>query len=113
MVTAFAVAWPYRGDWARVVANGTMHRPLAQAHSWRYQLDRINLDDLAADASDLLVIDYAKKDGKVPLTPEDVARIKVRPDGRPRLVVADAGVHEDHMALRAEQPRMGAHHEAL
>ncbi|NOT71421.1 MAG: hypothetical protein HOP09_09130 [Hyphomicrobium sp.] len=111
MVTAFAVAWPYRGDWARVVANGTMHRPLAQAHSWRYQLDRINLDDLAADASDLLVIDYAKKDGKVPLTPEDVARIKVRPDGRPRLVVAYLSVGESEQfryywndAWKAEPP---------
>lgn len=88
------MTWPYRGHWARVIANSTMDRPLARAQTWRYQLDKINIDALAADPSDLLVIDYAKKEGKVPLTREDVARIKVRPDGRPRLVVAYLSVGE-------------------
>lgn len=94
LVSAFAMTWPYRDHWARTVANSTMHRPLALVHSWRYQLDRINLDALAADPADLLVIDYAKKLGKVPLTPEDVQRIKIRPDGRRRLVVAYLSVGE-------------------
>lgn len=94
LVSAFAAAWPYRAEPARLFGVQTMNRPLAKALTWRYQLDRINVDELAADPSDLLVIDYAKKDGKVPLTAEDVARIKIRPDGRPRLVVAYLSVGE-------------------
>ena len=96
VVVGFVLTWPYRGYWAQTAANQTMLplRPLARAKSWRYQLDKINVDDLAADMSDLLVIDYAKKQGIVPLTREDVARIKVRPDGRPRLVVAYLSVGE-------------------
>ena len=42
----------------------------------------------------MLVIDYAKQDGKLPLTREEVARIKIRPDGRPRLVIAYLSVGE-------------------
>jgi cysteinyl-tRNA synthetase, unknown class len=94
IATAFAVAWPYRGNWAQSAANATMVRPLAQAKTWRYQLDRIDVAELAADPSDLLVIDYAKAEGKQPLTAKDVARIKVRPDGRHRLVVAYLSVGE-------------------
>jgi cysteinyl-tRNA synthetase len=94
VVAAFAAAWPYRGDLARSVANGTMNRPLALAETWRYQLDKIDVEALAADPSDLLVIDYAKKDGKVPLTADEVTRIKVHPDGRRRLVVAYLSVGE-------------------
>ena len=94
VAAAFAVTWPHRGDLARVAANATMVRPLANAQTWRYQLDAINVDALAADPSDLLVIDYAKSEGKVPLTAGDIARIKVRPDGRPRLVVAYLSVGE-------------------
>ncbi len=96
VIVGFVLTWPYRGQWALTAANETMLaiRPLAQAKSWRYQLDKINVDDLAADTSDLLVIDYAKKQGIVPLTREDVARIKTRPDGRPRLVVAYLSVGE-------------------
>ncbi len=71
-----------------------MHRPLAKAQSWRYQLDRIDVDELAADTSDLLVIDYAKQAGKAPLSANDVARLKKRPDGKPRLVVAYLSVGE-------------------
>jgi cysteinyl-tRNA synthetase, unknown class len=91
---AFAATWPYRGDLAQHVANSTMHRPLALAKSWHYQLDHIDIEALASDSADLLVIDYAKQEGKIPLTPQDVARVKIRPDGRPRLVVAYLSVGE-------------------
>jgi cysteinyl-tRNA synthetase, unknown class len=94
IAAAFAVTWPYRDNWVRSAANQTMVRPLAQAKTWRYQLDHINIAELAADPSDLLVIDYAKAEGKQPLTAGDVARIKVRRDGRPRLVVAYLSVGE-------------------
>jgi cysteinyl-tRNA synthetase, unknown class len=94
IATAFAVSWPYRGNWARSSANHTMVRPLVDAKTWRYQLDRIDVGELAADPSDLLVIDYAKAEGKQPLTAKDVARLKTRSDGRPRLVVAYLSVGE-------------------
>jgi cysteinyl-tRNA synthetase, unknown class len=96
IAAAFAVAWPHRGYFAQSIANDRMapSRPLVNAKTWRYQLDNIDVAELAADPSDLLVIDYAKKEGKLPLTAAEVARIRVRPDGRPRLVVAYLSVGE-------------------
>lgn len=94
VATAFAAAWPYRGNLAQSAANSTMTRPLALAQSWRYQLVNVSVDELAADSSDLLVIDYAKAAGKLPLTSAEVARIKMRPDGRPRFVVAYLSIGE-------------------
>ncbi len=94
VAAAFAIAWPYRALPAHWVAVAKSPRPLAAAQTWRYQLDRINVDELAADPSDLLVIDYAKKDGKIPLLRTEVERIKTRPDGRRRFVVAYLSVGE-------------------
>ena len=94
IAAVFSSSWPVRHYFARIAANSTMIRPLAAAKTWRYQLTRINVDELAADPSDLLVIDYAKKEGKQPLTRQDVARLKNRPDGRSRFVVAYLSVGE-------------------
>jgi cysteinyl-tRNA synthetase, unknown class len=90
----FAVTWPYRDYPFRAVANDANNRPLAKAQTWRYQLDRIKVAELAADPSDVLVIDYAKQEGKLPLSRDEVAKIKIRPDGRPRLVIAYLSVGE-------------------
>ncbi len=94
LAVLFALAWPYRDIPARRVAIAKTPRPLAAVATWRYQLDKIDVADLAQDPSDLLVVDYAKKNGKVPLTVDDVARLKRRPDGRPRFVVAYLSVGE-------------------
>jgi cysteinyl-tRNA synthetase, unknown class len=94
LAALFALAWPYRDIPAQSVAIARTPRPLAAVQTWRYQLDKIDVAELARDPSDLLVIDYAKKDGKVPLSPDDVARLKVRPGGRPRFVVAYLSVGE-------------------
>ena len=90
----FAITWPYRDYPWRFVAALKPAGPLSATQSWHYQLDNINIDQLAATPADLLVIDYAKKNGKVPLTKEDVARIKVGPDGRGRYVLAYLSVGE-------------------
>ena len=52
------------------------------------------MPQLAANTADMLVIDHAKSSGKVPLTREDVARLKVRPDGTKRLVIAYMSIGE-------------------
>ena len=39
-------------------------------------LDNVSVEQLANTPADLMVIDFAKKQGKVPLTASDVARIK-------------------------------------
>lgn len=91
---AFILTWPVRDLLAHRVAAAYSDRPLAKAKSWRYQLDKIDLAVLAGDPSDLLVIDYAKKDGKVPLTRAEVQRLKTRADGSRRYVVAYMSVGE-------------------
>ncbi len=90
----FALTWPYRDYPWRIVAAQKSVGPLSSARSWHYQLDNIDVDQLAATPGDLLVIDYAKFQGKVPLTKEDVARIKSGPDGKGRHVVAYLSVGE-------------------
>lgn len=69
--------------------------PLASARSWGYQLQNLDVKRLAASPFDLLVIDYAK-DGSddTALTPAEVARLKVKPDGSRRLVVAYVSIGE-------------------
>jgi cysteinyl-tRNA synthetase len=76
-------------------AIGKPSSALAQAQSWGYQLQHLDLDTAAASAFDLLVIDYAR-DGTdaTALTPADLARLKRRDDGRERLVYAYLSIGE-------------------
>jgi cysteinyl-tRNA synthetase len=62
---------------------------LAAAKSWGYQLQKLDPDALAASPYDMLVIDYSR-DGKPAraLTPEEVDKIRVKPDGERRIVLA-------------------------
>ena len=68
---------------------------LAAAKSWGYQLQRVKPDVLAAIPYDLFVIDYSR-DGtdKKALTAEEVARLKVKPDGGRRIVLAYLSIGE-------------------
>ena len=72
------------------------HRPLLGVNHWHYQLDRIepSLPMLARNTADMLVIDHAKRNGKVALTKEEVEQLKVRPDGSRRLVVSYMAIGE-------------------
>ena len=87
-------AWGWRdvpGHWLAWL-NG--QRPLYAVKSWHYQLDKGNLGELAKSSADAMVIDFAVEGGKVPLTPEEVARLKTAPDGRHRFVIAYMSVGE-------------------
>ena len=68
---------------------------LAAAKSWGYQLQKFDPDTLAASPHDMLVIDYSR-DGKAAraLTPEEVDKIRVKPDGARRIVLAYLSIGE-------------------
>ena len=68
---------------------------LATARSWGYQLQNLDLKRAAASPFDLLVIDHAK-DGShaTALTAAEVERLKSKPDGSRRLVVAYCSIGE-------------------
>ena len=68
---------------------------LAAAKSWGYQLQKLDPNTLAATPYDMLVIDYSR-DGKAALawTPEQVDRIRIKPDGGRRIVLAYLSIGE-------------------
>jgi cysteinyl-tRNA synthetase, unknown class len=70
-------------------------RTLAAAKSWGYQLQKIDPNALGAAPYDVLVIDYSR-DGtdERALTAEEIARLKVKPDGGRRIVLAYLSVGE-------------------
>ncbi len=69
-------------------------RPLYAARTWHYQLDKVDIDRLTKIKTDVLVTDFARMGGKVALTPEEVARLKVGPDGAKRFVIAYMSIGE-------------------
>ena len=93
---AKAAAATSPGRPAALPAGRQEGRPaLSSARSWGYQLQHIDPKRAAASPFDLLVVDYSK-DGseETRLTPAEVERLKVRPDGSRRLVVAYCSVGE-------------------
>lgn len=70
---------------------------LARAKSWGYQLRFIAPDEVAASAYDLVVIDHAISANRRfvrEFTAEEVARMKQRPDGSRRIVLAYLSIGE-------------------
>jgi cysteinyl-tRNA synthetase, unknown class len=63
--------------------------------TWGYQLQNVSMKAVAASPFDLFVIDYSKdgSDAKA-FTPGDVARMKVKPDGSRRQVIAYMSIGE-------------------
>ncbi len=73
--------------------------PFLKAKSWAFQLKNLGPDQqkkIAASPFDLVVIDSEQfPDGaEIPLTKEEVARMKIKPDGSKRLVIAYFSVGE-------------------
>lgn len=89
-----AVAWIGRdvpGDaWAYWMGK----RPLSAVQSWHYQLDKVDVDALSRRDVDMIVTDYAREGGKIPLTREEVARLKVKPDGSRRIAISYLSIGE-------------------
>ncbi|MBL8565925.1 MAG: endo alpha-1,4 polygalactosaminidase [Hyphomicrobiaceae bacterium] len=79
--------------------NATLERRrmLAGVQSWRYQLRRIEIDEVARSRADLVVIDYAPDrvyGVELPFSAADVRRMQTKPDGSRRLVVAYLSIGE-------------------
>lgn len=95
-VVAMAISWrDLPGNWYE--ATQTDKRPLARIGSWHYQLQKVEIGKVAAVPEDLVVIDYehALEDGKrVQWTPDEVAKLKVKPDGSRRYVLSYLSVGE-------------------
>lgn len=96
LLAAAWATWQWRDPLVNAWQSARGNRPLLAVDHWHYQLDRIepSLPTLALNTADLLIIDHAKRGGKVRLTPEEVARLKVRPDGSRRLVISYMSIGE-------------------
>jgi cysteinyl-tRNA synthetase len=86
--------WEWRDVYHHWSEARTGKRPLLAARSWHYNLDRIDLGKLAASNADLLVIDYALRNGRDPITRTEIAKLKRKSDGTPRLVVSYLSIGE-------------------
>lgn len=72
-------------------------RRLAAVRSWRYQLRRIDAAEIAGSDADLVVIDYAPDrvyGVELPFTREDVARMRAKPGGGRKLLLAYLSIGE-------------------
>jgi len=70
---------------------------LAAVHTWAIQLRFIDREKLRQAPLDLIVIDHAphpKRDIEIPFLPADIAALKVKPDGKRRIVLAYLSVGE-------------------
>lgn len=68
---------------------------LSSAASWGYQLQDLDVSRAASSSFDLLVVDYAR-DGTddTALTPAEIARLQIKPDGGRRVLLAYLSVGE-------------------
>jgi cysteinyl-tRNA synthetase, unknown class len=73
----------------------TAATPAGGIRSWGYQLQGVNADVLAAVPYDAIVVDYSRDGGDATaLSAADVARLKVKPDGTARVVLAYMSIGE-------------------
>lgn len=71
------------------------HRPLNAARSWHYHLTRLDLDTILKSDADVIVTEHSPNvEPYRPWTPEEVQRMKVRADGRKRLVLSYFSIGE-------------------
>lgn len=72
--------------------------PLSAVRTWEYWLQEYDLPRLQASTADMLVIDYSRSNpaggAMIPFSAEQVARLKRKPDGTRRLVVAYLSIGE-------------------
>ena len=76
--------------------NGRRTTAMAPAEkkikSWHYQLQDINPSAIAKSSADMIVIDYSGENG--PFTKAQVERMKRKPDGSRRIVIAYMSIGE-------------------
>jgi cysteinyl-tRNA synthetase len=70
-------------------------RVLAAAKSWGYQLQNVDPQEIAAAPYDMFVIDYSRDGSDAQaLTADDVDKLKIKPDGERRIVLAYLSIGE-------------------
>lgn len=63
--------------------------------SWGYQLQGNSVDVIAASPYDVIVMDYSRESSQeAAFTPEELARMKVKPDGSRRIVISYISIGE-------------------
>lgn len=68
---------------------------LAGARTWAYQLQKVDVDKVAASGFDVFVTDYSRDgSGARAFTAIEVEKMKTRPDGRRRIVLAYFSIGE-------------------
>lgn len=96
IIIALAISWrDLPGNWYE--ATQTDKRPLAKVTSWHYQLQKVDIEKVAAVDADVVVVDYERAiegGGRVQLTAEQVAKLKVKPNGKRRIVLSYLSVGE-------------------
>jgi cysteinyl-tRNA synthetase len=93
-VAALVIGWAWHevpGNW---LAYQRGERPLYAAQTWHYQLDKVDVEQIAKVKADVIVTDFARNGGRIPLTPDEVARLKTGPDGKRRLVISYMSIGE-------------------
>ena len=94
LVLAFASLVGMSGN-ASAADTRTPGEVLRGAKSWGYQLQRPDVARLSASPYDVLVIDYSRDGSEAErFTPAELARLKVKPDGSRRVVLAYLSIGE-------------------
>ncbi len=95
LLYALSVAWDWRhapGHWLDHMAG---NRPLNQAKSWHFHLMNVDIAGLTRPDADLIVTEYSQSTGENRAwTRDDVEKMKVRPNGKKRLVVSYFSIGE-------------------
>ena len=72
---------------------------VAPAATWVYQLQKINVEKIAASSADVAVIDYSPDgDPKRPFTADEVTRMKQKPGGGQRKLISYMSIGEANKA---------------
>lgn len=94
VLAVVAAGWSWRDVPGDAWAAWSGQRPLAHVKSWHYQLDKVDVDAMGRRDVDMLVTDYAREGGKIPLAAADVAKLKTKPDGTRRVVISYLSIGE-------------------
>jgi cysteinyl-tRNA synthetase len=95
LLATMSILTALSGGGARAQAPATPAAVLAEAASWGYQLQKIRPDVIATAPYDVFVIDYSA-DGTDPyaFTAAEIAKLKVKPGGGRRIVLAYFSIGE-------------------
>ncbi|MDX2158216.1 MAG: endo alpha-1,4 polygalactosaminidase [Hyphomicrobiaceae bacterium] len=94
-LAAVFLAWSLRAPIFHWLDATLGNRPLNGVRSWHYHLTGLDHGIINRSDADLIVTEYSSNVGEFRAwTPEEVARMKVRPDGRKRVVLAYFSIGE-------------------